>query len=181
MSKLDLIELSFRSEFSLVLSSLTAWTFSPIPSPTSELSLDLRPRLTLLDLRLRGWGCLLSPVTSGTGGMAGGRAFRSAPRAAPRGGSARMGGMRGGGMYGGGGAMMAPPLMGGYGFSPFGFGFSPFFFPGGGFLFNIMFLLFAVNFVQGMIQQARMAEEDEKDKKERGWRGSDDDDDFFDI
>ena len=78
-----------------------------------------------------------------TGGMAGGRAFRSAPRAAPRGGSARMGGMRGGGMYGGGGAMYAPPLMGGYGFSPFGFGFSPFFFPGGGFLFNIMFLLFA--------------------------------------
>ena len=73
MSKLDLIELSFRSEFSLVLSSLTAWTFSPMESPTSEPSLDLRPRLTLLDLRLRGWGCLLSPapVTSGTGDMAG--------------------------------------------------------------------------------------------------------------
>lgn len=42
-------------------------------SPTSELSLDLRPRLTLLDLRLRGWGGLLSPapVSSGTGDMAG--------------------------------------------------------------------------------------------------------------
>ena len=42
-------------------------------SPTSEPSLDLRPvpRLTLLDLRLRGRGWLLSPApgSSGTGDM----------------------------------------------------------------------------------------------------------------
>ena len=98
-----------------------------------------------------------------SGGRAGGRAFRAPPRA-----SAQRGGQRGG-MYGGMGGGMAPPVYSGYGYGAPMMGFSPFslmFFPGGGFIFNIMVLLFVVNFVGNFLDGLGGPRDDEDDEDE---------------
>jgi len=95
-----------------------------------------------------------------SGGRMGGSSFRSMPRAG--GGGGRYSG------YGGysGGAMVAPPLVGGYGYG----GVMPIFFPGFGFgfgggLFQIFIALFIINAIVSAIRNSA---------------GSDNNDDFDD-
>ena len=74
-------------------------------------------------------------------------------------------------MYSGMGGGMAPPVYGGDGDgsgAPL-MGFSPFslmFFPGGGFIFNIMVLLFVVNFVGNFLDGLGGPRDDEDDEDE---------------
>ncbi|CAD7700920.1 unnamed protein product [Ostreobium quekettii] len=91
-----------------------------------------------------------------SGGRMGGSSFRAMPRAG--GGGGRYSG------YGGysGGALVAPPLVGGYGYG----GVMPFFFPGFGFgfgggLFQIFIAMFLINAVVNAIRNVTEGDKDD--------------------